>query len=82
MDFDTTDLKVYKFTNKFKFSEFETEFDPTIREHDLRVDFPVRYQININKRIDEHLRNDCNNSLFVKNSDYAIVNWHDGSKKY
>jgi hypothetical protein len=75
MDFDTTDLKVYKFTNKFKFSEFETEFDPTIREHDLRVDFPVRYQININKRIDEHLRNDCNNSLFVKNSDYAIVNW-------
>jgi len=53
LDFDTTDLKVYKFTNKFKFSEYETEFDPTIREHDLRVDFQVRYQMNINKRIDE-----------------------------
>jgi hypothetical protein len=75
MDFDTTDLKVYKYTNKFKFSEYETEFEPSIREHDLRVDFHVRYQMNINKRIDEYLRNDCNSSLFVKYCDYAVVNW-------
>jgi hypothetical protein len=75
MDFDTTDLKVYKFTNKFKFSEYETEFEPRIREHDLRVDFHVRYQTNINKRLDEYLRNDRNSSLFVKYCDYAVVNW-------
>jgi hypothetical protein len=45
MDFDTTDFKVYKYTIKFKFSEYETEFEPRIREHDLRVDFHVRYQM-------------------------------------
>ena len=55
IDFDTTDLIVYKFSNKFEFSEYEIEFNPTIREHYLRVDFQVRYQMNKNKRIDVYL---------------------------